>query len=296
MTDRIQPLVSVCIPLYNGAAYIREAIQSVLSQTYPSWELIITDDQSTDGSSQIVQSVADSRIRFLRNSRRLGAEGNWNHCLREGTGVYLKLLGQDDRLHPACLARQVAAFEAPGSEQVALVASARRIISPGGRGIMVRRWKRADQRIPGWQAIRQNVRSGTNQIGEPSAVLFRAADWKASSGFAGSLPYVIDLEFWFRLLAHGDCYYLSEPLCDFRVSSGSWSSQLAKVQSAQFCELVARMAGPDMPSICRWDRMAGMAKSKAGAILRRMAYKTIAKNKHEGPLNPRGTIGKRLDI
>ncbi len=296
MTDKIQPLVSVCIPLYNGKAFIQEAIQSVLSQTYPVWELIITDDQSIDGSAQIVRSMADSRIRFQQNPKRLGAEGNWNRCLSEGKGIYLKLFCQDDRLHPTCLARQVAAFEAPGSEQVILVASARRIISPTGRAIMVRRWKRVDQRISGWQAIRQNVRAGINQIGEPSAVLFRAADWKASGGFTGSLPYVIDLEFWFRLLAHGDCHYLSEPLCDFRVSSGSWSSRLGKVQSAQFCELVARTAGSDMPPLRRLDRMAGMAKSKVVAILRRIIYQTIAKNESKRPPIPRGTSGSPTNI
>ena len=268
-----QPKVSVCIPLYNGGDYIREAIDSVLAQTFSSWELVITDDGSIDGSAEIAASYSDPRIRYLPNPQRLGAEGNWNRCVKEGRGIYRKLLCHDDRLHPECLARQVAVFEQAGNERLSLVASARRIINPAGKTIMTRRWKRRNQVIEGHRAILQIVRSGTNMIGEPGAVLFRASDWKMLDGFSARYPYVIDLGFWFQLLNRGNCLYMAEPLCDFRISANSWSSRLAKLQSAQFTSLIRQTARVGVSSVSSYDCLIGTCKSQLGAWIRQLIFK-----------------------
>ncbi|NOU36683.1 MAG: glycosyltransferase family 2 protein [Kiritimatiellaceae bacterium] len=275
------PLVSVCIPLYNSGLYIREAIESVLAQTLTDWELIITDDGSTDGSEEIVSSYSDPRIRYLLNPERLGAEGNWNRCVNEGRGIYRKLLCHDDRLHSDCLARQVAVFEQPGKESVSLVTAARRIISPEGKTILTRRWKSCDQQISSCDAIRQIVRSGTNLIGEPGSALFRASDWSALNGFSARYPYVIDLDFWFQLLKRGDCFYLAEPLCDFRVSAQSWSFQLAKKQSGQFTGLIYETARGDGSGVSTFDCFAGSCKAKAGALLRHLIYRRVCNIRKE---------------
>ena len=273
MSQADTPLVSVCIPLYNGGLYIREAIESVLAQTLSSWELVITDDGSTDGSAEIVAAYSDPRIRYLPNPQQLGAEGNWNRCVREGRGIYRKLLCHDDRLHPDCLARQAAVFEQAGNEQISLVTSARRIINPAGNPVLTRRWKKRDQRIAGRTAVRQIIRAGTNLIGEPGAVLFRASDWNALSGFSARQPYVIDLDFWFRLLQRGDCFYLAEPLCDFRISAQSWSSRLAKMQSAQFTALIRQTIRAGDSPVSAFDGFLGACKSRAGALFRQLIFR-----------------------
>jgi glycosyltransferase involved in cell wall biosynthesis len=275
MSHEASPLVSVCIPLYNGGPYIREAIESVLAQTLTGWELVITDDGSTDGSSEIAASYSDPRIRYVRNPERLGAEGNWNRCVNEGRGIYRKLLCHDDRLHPDCLARQVAVLENPANKSVSLVTSARRIIAPGGKLILTRRWKQRDQLITGVRAIRQIVRSGTNLIGEPSAVLFRTADWKASGKFSARYPYVIDLDFWFQLLQRGDCFYLTDPLCDFRVSAQSWSFQLLSRQSEQTTALFSDAGRVEGSCISGFDIFLGSCKAKLGACVRHLIYRRV---------------------
>lgn len=274
------PLISICIPLYNGGPYIREAIESVLAQTLTDWELIITDDHSTDGSSEIAASYSDPRIRYLLNPERLGAEGNWNRCVNEGRGIYRKLLCHDDRLHPDCLARQAAVFQQPGNESVSLVTSARRIISPSGKTILTRRWKRRAQQIAGREALRQIVRSGTNLIGEPGTVLFRASDWNALNGFSARWPYAIDLDFLFQLLKRGDCFYLAEPLCDFRISAQSWSFQLAKEQSRHFAGLVHETAQAGDAALSTFDCLLGIGKAKAGALLRHLIYRSVCHANH----------------
>ncbi|PKL42823.1 MAG: glycosyl hydrolase [Candidatus Riflebacteria bacterium HGW-Riflebacteria-1] len=275
MNQAPPPLVSVCIPLYNGGLYIREAIESVLAQTLTDWELIITDDGSTDGSVATVCSYSDPRIRYLLNPKRLGAVGNWNRCVNEGRGLYRKLLCHDDRLHPDCLARQVSTFKQPGNESVSLVTSARRIVSPEGVTILTRRWKRQDQIIAGRKAVQQIARSGTNQIGEPGAVLFRASDWNAMNGFSTRYPYVIDLDFWLKLLWRGDCYYLTDPLCDFRVSAQSWSFQLGAQQARQFIGLIGETARLSDSPISQFDCFLGLCKAKAGALIRHLIYRMV---------------------
>ena len=86
------PLVSVCIPTYRGMPHLRAAIDSVLAQTLSDFELVVIDDNSPDDSFAIASSYGDRRIRCLRNPRNLGPEGNWNRCLAEAKGRYVKLL------------------------------------------------------------------------------------------------------------------------------------------------------------------------------------------------------------
>ncbi len=119
------PVVSVLIPVYNGARYLAATIESVLSQTFGDFELVISDDASSDDSLAIIRSFNDPRIRLVTNTRNLGFGGNWNRVLGEARGEFIKLLPQDDLLHPECLARQLDALRGRPATQVALVFSAR---------------------------------------------------------------------------------------------------------------------------------------------------------------------------
>lgn len=91
-------LVSIIMPAYNAAAYIRESIQSVQAQTYPCWELIIVDDCSTDDTIKIIEEYAasDNRIRLLKNVQNSGAAISRNLALREATGRWIAFLDSDD--------------------------------------------------------------------------------------------------------------------------------------------------------------------------------------------------------
>ena len=89
-------LVSIIMPSYNTANYIRDSIDSVISQTYTKWELIIIDDCSTDNSIDIIQSYDDARIRLLQNPTNSGAAISRNYGLREAKGKYISFLDSDD--------------------------------------------------------------------------------------------------------------------------------------------------------------------------------------------------------
>ncbi len=103
-----QPTVSVVMPCYNASLYLREAIESVLSQTYQDWELLIVDDGSTDNSKQIAQecTLKDKRIRLIEQPNG-GACRARNNGIEHAQGMYIKFLDADDVLCPDCLEEQV---------------------------------------------------------------------------------------------------------------------------------------------------------------------------------------------
>jgi glycosyltransferase involved in cell wall biosynthesis len=111
--------VSILIPVYNARAFVGQAIDSALRQTFRDIEVIIVDDCSTDGSDAVIASYDDPRIRRFRNERNLGLVGNWNETLRHARGRYITMLHQDDLMEPENVARKIAALESSGLSWVA---------------------------------------------------------------------------------------------------------------------------------------------------------------------------------
>ncbi len=101
-----KPFFTVIIPTYNRATFLKEAIQSVLDQTYKSFELLIIDDHSTDNTKDIVMSFNDSRIKYLANSRTQGCAGARNTGIFKGIGEWVAFLDDDDIWRPDKLEKQ----------------------------------------------------------------------------------------------------------------------------------------------------------------------------------------------
>lgn len=111
-----QPIVSVIMAAKNAAPYIAEALRSALAQTLTEIEIIVVDDGSTDGTSDVVRACAggDPRVRLLRNEQSLGVSGARNRAIREATGTWLAVLDADDAYKPerlAVLVREATARE-----------------------------------------------------------------------------------------------------------------------------------------------------------------------------------------
>ena len=105
----VKGLVSIITPCYNGEKYLTETIESVLSQTYPNWEMIIVDDGSKDSSANIAQKYVDRdpRIRVILQ-KNAGSAAARNHGIRECNGQYIALLDADDIWLPTFLEKQIA--------------------------------------------------------------------------------------------------------------------------------------------------------------------------------------------
>jgi glycosyltransferase involved in cell wall biosynthesis len=213
------PKVSVLVPTYNYARYLPEAIESVLGQDFQDFELLIGDDCSTDGSREVIARYAakDGRIRFQIHPTNLGMVQNWNWCLSEARGEYIKFLFGDDKLASReALAKLLQLLE--GNPSVALAASARYVI--GEYSQVLETWDgfRKPGVHNGAEVIARCLAEDRNLIGEPSAVLFRRRD--GARGFDLRYRQIVDLEMWFHLLEKGGLAYTREPLCSFRRHSG----------------------------------------------------------------------------
>lgn len=90
------PLVSVVMPAYNAEPFIEKSINSVLAQTVRDWELIVIDDQSSDATMQIVQSLADGdeRIRIIRSEQNMGTAATRNRGMEQSRGLFVAFFGQ----------------------------------------------------------------------------------------------------------------------------------------------------------------------------------------------------------
>ena len=209
------PKISVLIPTYNYARYLPEAIESVLAQDYRDFELLITDDCSSDNTAEVVRPFCerDARVHFSVNSSNLGMANNWNQCLGQARGEYIKFLFGDDKLiHPQALHKLLALMQRFPS--AVLAASARTIVDENSKVADVYR-----DLAEGCHAGRKIItaylmENGKNIVGEPSAVMFRKAD--AQRRFDPRYQQITDVEMWIHLLEKGDLAYTREPLCAFR--------------------------------------------------------------------------------
>jgi glycosyltransferase involved in cell wall biosynthesis len=108
------PTLSIGLPVYNGERYLAEAFEALLAQTYTDFELIVSDNASSDGTGAICRAYAerDDRVRYLRQPTNIGVDPNHHLLLEHARGRYFKWAAHDDLYHPELLRRCVEALEA----------------------------------------------------------------------------------------------------------------------------------------------------------------------------------------
>jgi glycosyltransferase involved in cell wall biosynthesis len=125
---KTSPLVTVLLPVQNGASTLSNAIQSILNQSYSHWELLILDDGSNDDTLQIAQCFSDARIQIVHDGQHRGIVARLNQGISLARGAYIARMDADDVSHPQRLEKQVAFLE--GNSNVDLVGSAIRLMLP----------------------------------------------------------------------------------------------------------------------------------------------------------------------
>ena len=134
MSHNGAPLVTIAIPTYNRAdGYLSEALESALAQSYSPIEILVSDNCSTDGTDELVRSYDDPRIRYVKQTTNLGAQGNFQYCVDEARGDFFLMLHDDDRIDPDMVATCMEAVDTP--EGVGYVRTGNRLIDEAGNGI-----------------------------------------------------------------------------------------------------------------------------------------------------------------
>lgn len=252
-----RPRVSLCIPAYQAERYLRETLDSCLAQDYPDFEVVVVDNNSSDGTREILETVKDERVRVIRNETTLPVVENWNLAVRMSRGEFVKVVCADDILDPDCVAAQSAILG--DSPDVALVSS--RIDFIDAEGQLLRRARGLGGivgRQSGERVVRQLVRTGSYPVGPAVAVMFRREDFDRTGGFGGDLVLTNDIDLWVRLLRCGDFFGVAKTLGALRFTIGSLTSSMSmRSQLAQRSEFVRRLAADPGWNVTVLDRVLG---------------------------------------
>jgi glycosyltransferase involved in cell wall biosynthesis len=212
------PEVTVLLPVYDGEPYLREAIDSVLAQDFPDFELLVIDDASRDRSVAVVEEVRDARVRLLRNSHNRGLFSTLNEGISRVDSPLVRLWAQDDRMCPGGLGRFVEF--ARHHPSVGMVYS--RFFSIDAYG----KRTRGEHAHASQYARTPDVAGATLSAllfwcygclpGNISTVLLRRAAWESCGGFFEDGQQTPDFEMWVRLSERWEVGFLREPLVEVR--------------------------------------------------------------------------------
>lgn len=216
------PVVSVLMPVFNGGAYLGEAVESILNQTFRDFEFLIIDDGSTDDSLKLLRQYAmrDSRIRVIARENR-GLTSTLNELLSIARGEFVARMDADDISMPERFARQIAFIR--DNPRVVCVGAAFQMIDSAGRYLTTLTSPQTDAEI---QSLHL---SGHAAITHP-VVMMRLAAVNQVGGYDSNYDLVEDLDLWLRLGEVGEFANLTDVLLKYRLHSKSISEMAGQKQ------------------------------------------------------------------
>jgi len=236
-------LLSVVIPAFNAAPYVRTAVESVLGQTHANLELIVVDDGSTDETADIVRSIEDERLRLLTGPNH-GVSAARNRGLGHVRGMAVAFLDADDFWFPNKLRVQLQALGRDGS--IAAVGSRMRYVSPSGKwlGVAGEMVSREDQ---------ARIQAASFMPFPLSSVLFRRGPLDLIGGFDESLTQAEDLHLLSRIARHGSIVAIPDVLGAYRIHAASASARDLYLQKLSWRFVEQRVKAEKRGEVLTWE-------------------------------------------
>jgi glycosyltransferase involved in cell wall biosynthesis len=217
-----RPLVSVVTPFYNCRPYLAECIESVLAQSYPDFEYIISNNRSTDGSQEIAEHYArrDPRIRLIHQAELLPQVRHYNSALSQisDASVYSKIVQADDAIFPDCLRLMVQTFEQ--SEKIGLVSS----YDLKGNTVRGSGFPYPVTHLAGKEMAQLYLRTGLFVFGSPTTVMYRSLIVRSCPSFFEEGRLHEDTEKCVQILRDWDFGFVHQVLSFLRIHHQSISS------------------------------------------------------------------------
>lgn len=217
------PAVTVAIPTQNRAEFLRRAVASVQEQSFRNFEIVVVDNASTDGTSEVIDGMADSSIRHDRSESTLGMLDNWNRCIQLAKGELLVILGDDDVMDRRFLEMSVC----PHRENPGLAFTYAHCEKVDPEGVFLSRW--------GYQFAPAGVMTGAEYIiwsarfgcclTNSSTVLMRTDLARSAGGFrAPFASNTFDFNMWLRLAQNHAVCFLDESLAQYTIHDNQVSA------------------------------------------------------------------------
>lgn len=225
----MQPLVTVLMPVYNADVFLREAIESILQQTFSQFEFLIIDDGSSDNSVSIIQSYNDPRIRFIQNEKNSGISATLNKGIALASCELIARMDADDISYPERLQKQWEYFQK--NKDVVLLSTWAREVSETGEAIRTEKWRRPffyyNLTFECW-------------IYHPTVMYKRSAVLAVG---AYSTPYSEDYDLWWQISRKYKIDHLPEVLLDYRLTTESLyrATKKQEYEDAQYKQIVRNL-------------------------------------------------------
>lgn len=208
----MKPFVSICIPAYKRADFLKRLLDSISIQTYKDFEVIVTDDSSDESVAGLIRQYQDSfTIHYYKNTNALGTPANWNAAIRLARGEWIKLMHDDDWFSDKTSLEQF--FLASKTATSSFIFS-------GYNNVNIESIHSEKYVLTSWQAylLKRNPYNLLKQnfIGHPSTTLIKndLNDW-----YDEQLKWVVDIEFYTRMLLKNNFYAIRKPLVNLGISS-----------------------------------------------------------------------------
>jgi len=254
------PLVSVVMPNRNHGEYLRTCIPRFLTQTFPDFEIIVVDDQSSDTSCAIVEEFAkaDSRVRLIRLEEHAGVAGAFTRGANEARGMFIYGAAADDFVAPDFLERSVRLLEQ--SPKAAFCFSDPTERFADGSKSTFPLYLSSTPRTFSREEIVELLRRSYFHFSS-NTIVFRRALFMQAGGFDKNLHWFCD---WFvtnvLVLRHGACY-VPDSMTEFQISPGSYSAvnlRKSKQQRELFVKILTRLETPEYADILPAFKRAGL--------------------------------------
>jgi glycosyltransferase involved in cell wall biosynthesis len=221
-----KPRVSVVMSVFNGERFLREAIESILTQDGVELEFVIVDDASSDATPGILRQVvtADSRVKLLWQTENQGLTRSLMRGCAATRGAYIARIDADDVALPGRLAKQTACLDAEPA--VAFVSCGTRFITEGGDLL----FERVQEPGTAHQRILELDLRRLEGVSSHSSVMFRRQAYEAVGGYRPSFYFAQDLDLWIRLAEQGRFAPMQEILQVFRVHPTTLTSRWRNLQ------------------------------------------------------------------
>ncbi|WP_210463741.1 glycosyltransferase [Rufibacter roseolus] len=233
------PLVSIICLCYNHSAFLREALDSVLAQTYPNLDILVVDDLSTDHSVGIIEEYVQRypQIRFIQHAKNLGNCASFNEALQLSQGDFIIDFATDDVLHPERVARQVEAFQQLPASYGVVYTDAELIDEQGASlGFFYTRSAGGSlSPVPAQSEVFAEV-LGRYFICPPTMMIRRQV-LEELHGYDPALAYE-DFDFWLRSARNWQYYFLDQPLCQRRMHAASLSRRVYQKGDKQLASTI----------------------------------------------------------
>jgi GT2 family glycosyltransferase len=243
--DTDLPLVSICIPAYNSELTLAETLESVLALDYPNLDVVVSDNQSTDRTKEIVLKYADRGVRYCRHDagrpswaatlpNYIGGFTNWDFVLSQGRGEYLCLFHSDDLYEPSIIRQEIELMLA--YPHVGAVFTRSRMVGEDGRPIKMglsTSPEELNRRLTLDFATLLNLTLAHHNFLMPSSVMLQRSVIEKVGNFDEQHFFTsADLEMWMRIAQHGyEIGYINQPLLKYRISQRQFGGQYQKVRT-----------------------------------------------------------------